>query len=214
METAIRHLALYLNRPCERQYTCCGETQSLMNLDYDELNAVFLDAKLGVEAAECHGFICGYFCASNALDMELLQEHLIGVPEDAGAIDISRRVLDTIASDVASDLLSDEISFNLLLPADGRAMHERSTALSEWCGAFISGLGIGRYGDRSDDNEHCEEFIKDVAAMSKLETTLEEDEETESALFELVEYIRVGVIMLYQEWHPHAGSNQRPEVLH
>ncbi len=185
-----------------------------MNLDYDEINAVFIDAKLGVEVAECHGFICGYFCASNALDMELLQEQLIGVPEDAGAIDISRRVLDSIASDVTADLLSDEISFNLLLPADSRPMHERTTALSEWCSAFISGLGIGRCGDHATDSEHCEEFIKDVAAISRLETTLDDDDETESALIELVEYIRVGVIMLYQEWHPQGEDNQRPEVLH
>ena len=47
-----------------------------------------------------------------------------------------------------------------------------------------------------------------------METVLEDSEDAENDLFEIIEYLRVGVIMLHQECHNANSDYEKPEVLH
>ena len=185
-----------------------------MTLDYDEINAELIAAHAGIRASECHGFLCGYFCASNTVVMELIQDHLlVGIDETADLEDCYA-ILSQLGSQVTESVMADDISFNLLLPGDETSMAERASALSEWCSGFVSGLGIGGLGDKPPLDKECDEFIKDVVVISNMETMVDDSDDAESALFELVEYLRVGVIMLHQEWYQTSDQPERPEVLH
>ena len=185
-----------------------------MTVDYDEINAELVSVGAGIRASECHGFISGYFCANNALAMELLQDHLIARVDDGSDLENCYTVLSQLGNAVAEGIQADDLSFSLLLPDDETDMTKRANALSEWCAGFVSGLGIGGMEDNPPLRNEIDEFIKDVVAISRMETEVDDNEETESDLFELVEYVRMGVIMLYQEWHPLKKDNERPEVLH
>ena len=185
-----------------------------MVVDYDEINAELAAAGAGIRAAECHGFISGYFCVSNALAMELLQDHLIAGIEEGIKLDNCYAILSQLGDYVAERMPADDLSFGLLLPDDETSLAERARALTEWCAGFVSGLGIGGLGDRAPLENENEEFIKDVISISRMETEVEDNEDTETDLFELVEYIRMGVMMLYQYWHPMKNNIERPEVLH
>ena len=185
-----------------------------MIVDYDEINAELAYTGAGIRASECHGFISGYFCANNALAMELLQDHLIAGIDDGANLENCYSILSQLGDQVAESVSADDLSFSLLLPDDESSMSERANALSEWCAGFVSGLGVGGMGDKPPLENEGDEFFKDVIAISRMETNVDDDEETETDLFELVEYIRMGVIMLYQEWHPMQDDIERPEVLH
>jgi len=185
-----------------------------ITVDYDEVNAELMALHAGVLASECHGFMCGYFCVSNALAAEVWRDYLLaGIDEEAelGACFV---ILSQLADQVFEEMLSDDLSFALFLPDDESPISERSSALAEWCAGFVSGLGIGGLGDKPKLIDECDEFIKDIVSISRLETAVEEGEDVEGTLFEIIEYIKVGVIMLHQEWHHPDEDGARPEVLH
>jgi uncharacterized protein len=185
-----------------------------MKVDYDEVNAELGAVHAGMRASECHGFLCGHFCSSNTIDVDSWREHLLAGIDDTVDVNDCLAILEQLANQVKEEVLSEDISFNLLLPEDETAMSDRSSALAEWCAGFASGLGIGGMGEKPKLNEECDEFVKDVISISRMETTTDEGEEAEAALFEIVEYIRVGTIMLHQEWHQIDINSERPEVLH
>ena len=185
-----------------------------MKVDYDELNAELGAVHAGMRASECHGFLSGYYCSSNSIAVDLWRQHLLaGIDESVNVADCIS-ILEQLANQVKVEVLSEDISFGLLLPDDQDAINERSNALAEWCAGFASGLGIGGMGEKAKLNEECDEFIKDVISISRMDTTIEDGEDSEAAFFEIVEYIRVGVIMLHQEWHQIDIISVRPEVLH
>ncbi len=185
-----------------------------MALDFDELDRGLADVEAGTRAAECHGFITGYICASNNTVTEPIRDHLVGGIDNAEQLEQAYALLDLIAADVVAKLQTTEIIFQPLLPDDSADIAHRASNLSEWCAGFISGLGVGGLGENQSEHPDCDEFIKDIFSISRMEIDAVDDEDTESSLFELVEYIRVGVLMLYQEWYPGASFVQRPEVLH
>jgi len=185
-----------------------------IKVDFDELNAELVGLHAGVLASECHGFMCGCFCASNSVATEVWQDYLLsGLDEDADLEDCFALLLQ-LATQICEEIPADDIAFSLLLPDDESTISERSIALAEWSAGFISGLGIGGLGDMPKMIEECEEFIKDLVSISRMEATVDDSEEAEGAIFEIVEYIRVGVIMLHQEWHSAAGDGDSAEVLH
>jgi uncharacterized protein YgfB (UPF0149 family) len=168
-----------------------------------------------MRASECHGFLCGQFCSSNSLTLESWQEHLLAGIDESVLVDDCLMILQKIADQVKIEILSEEISFDLLLPEDAAAISERASALAEWCAGFVSGLGIGGMAEKEKMNPDCDEFVKDIVSISRMETEMDDSEESEAALFEIIEYIRVGTIMLHQEWHQiDINSDERPEVLH
>lgn len=183
-------------------------------IDYDEVNAELMAVRAGARAAECHGFLCGYFCASNSIAADLWQDNLLAGIDDAADLEDCFNILSQLADQVSEQIPAEEISFNLLLPDDESAISERSSALAEWCAGFISGVGIGGLGEKSQLNDECDEFIKDLVSLSRMETAVEDSEDAENDLFEIVEYIRVGVIMLHQECHQIENDNETPKVLH
>ncbi len=179
---------------------------------YDEVNATLMALHAGILAAECHGFLCGYFCATNTLATETWQDYLLA---DIDKLADSHDCMDTLvllARQVCVDMQADDASFALLLPDDESTINERARAVAAWSAGFVSGLGIGSVGEKPALMDECDEFVKDVIAISRMETGVEESENAERMLFEITEYIRVGVIMLHQAWH-HADS-ARSEVLH
>jgi len=183
-------------------------------VDYDEVNAELMALHAGVLASECHGFMCGYFCTSNTVATAVWRDYLLAGIDDEADLGTCFTILTQLADQVCEEILSDEFSFTLFLPDDESPISERSSALAEWSAGFVSGLGIGGLGDKPKLIDECDEFIKDVVSISRMETSVEEDEDAEGALFEIVEYIRVGVIMLHQEWHHPDEDGEKPEVLH
>lgn len=185
-----------------------------MKVDYDELNAELGAVHAGMRASECHGFLCGVFCSGNTISSDSWREHLLAGIDESVNVDDCLAMLKLLAGQVKEEVLSQDISYDILLPDDQTRISERSRALAEWSAGFASGLGIGGMGKQPELNEECDEFVKDVISISRMDTNTEESEESEAAFFELVEYIRVGVIMLHQEWHQVDINSEKPEVLH
>ena len=170
-------------------------------IDYNSLNGKLISVGTGVWASESHGFLCGVFCAGNTVASSIWQEYLLAGVEEPLDHDESFALLTELAKRVAEEILSSEIIFTPLLPSDQASITERSNSISEWCAGFVSGLGIGGAGKKLDLGVDGDEFLRDMISISRMETSSEEGNDAETAYFEIVEYIRVGVIFIYQQLH-------------
>ena len=172
-----------------------------MMVDYDSVNRQLISAGTGVWASESHGFLSGIFCASNTVASTIWREYLLVGVEDASNFDESFAVLNQLAECISEEILSEEMIFMPFLPDDQASIAERSNSISEWCAGFVSGLGIGRGEKKLDLDRDGDEFLKDVISISRMEGSVDEGDDSEAAYFEVVEYIRVGVIYIYQHLH-------------
>jgi uncharacterized protein YgfB (UPF0149 family) len=131
----------------------------------------------------------------------LWQDYLLVGIEDTADFDESFAMLAELAQQTSEKILSDELIFTLLLPNEEATITERSNSISGWCAGFVSGLDVGGANKKLDLSSEGDEFVKDVVSISRMETIVDEGEDAEVAYFEVVEYIRVGVIFIHQQLH-------------
>lgn len=168
-------------------------------LDYDELNSFLLNARVGTHAAECHGFISGQICVTGANVAEAWHDYLLADIDDDEQLHECYTALCDIASLIEAQIDSPDLDFQLLMPDDDQSLVERIDALAEWCSGFLSGLGTAGIGQGHEMSRECNEIVDDIARIARIRGADAEDEEGETALMELMEYVRIGAMMLHQE---------------
>ena len=184
--------------------------------DFADLEQILQDARAGCRAAECHGFICAQICIAGILDEDLLTEYLLGNEIDNGEINECRNYLTSLADATAEQFSSPEIELELLMPGEDVSLKIRGVALTEWCQGFLSGVGIAGLGSDGIMSAESKELVDDLYKISRLDTDNlgDEDSQDEYDLMELVEYVRMGVILIYDEFHNLQSNRELPEILH
>ena len=152
----------------------------------------------GPGSAECHGQICGLFCGSaKATVIDALLERWARDAEEhvnAGAHAVLRRML----SECQAALEDTDLAFAPLLPADAVALDVRVGSLAEWTQGFLYGL-VEAGTDWADAPEAVREIITDFAEIARLRAGGLVDEDDEQSYAELVEYVRMGTLLMHAE---------------
>jgi uncharacterized protein len=176
---------------------------------YDEFEHVLRQARALGEPAEAHGTLAGALCSSRDYGLiEWLREILPDDSPDQAALQSSvlQKVYDTMVRSLGSD--SD---FQPLLPDDETPLAERADALSSWCQGFLYGLGSGTTGDPAQVSVEAGEIIRDLTEITHVGVDAgDETEENEVAFAEVVEFVRVGVQLLFVELAPARGEEPSP----
>lgn len=165
-------------------------------LDFDQVNAALLRLGADMEAAELHGFTTALCCALGAAREEQFAPWLKGGDAATGE---DRALIAAMPGVILAELESGECDFLPLLPPDDSELHQRTTALGEWCHGFLGGLAAAGITDYNRLPEEVSEFCQDLAQLSQAgRYQHNEGEEDEEAYFELVEYTRVGVMLMHE----------------
>lgn len=184
-----------------------------------ELSQLSVDARRGISAAELHGAVCGVAVSNPEQASALTVIELLG-PD---ALTDQEAVMAFMEQAVA-ELVSEDLAFTLLLADAGELtdaepeLRSLPEALSEWCAAFVAGLVAGlpppaEDAQASDQWEalqmlgpDSQEIVSDLLAIAEIEHESDEleDDEMETALTELMEYVRVAVLLLLAP--PPAGA--------
>lgn len=171
------------------------------NLNYNEIVDVLRRMQSSISVAELHGVICGFVCAGAKMDGRSWLEPVLGLLEPVGEyLAESRKLLLHLYYIAAEQLKDDAFHFCMLLPTGDVTLKQRAEAIGEWCIGVTTGLGMA--GIQVDDD-----MVGDVAeAMNHLSEiaridyeNLEYNEEDERAYIEVVEHIRIVMMMLYTE---------------
>jgi uncharacterized protein YgfB (UPF0149 family) len=159
-----------------------------------EVERALGEAAVGVDGAELHGSMCGLLCAGG---------HLAGANWlEALAIEGPRMspgsVLDRLRTGTHAQLADTDYGFELLLPEEGEDLGDRIEALCGWCRGFLGGYGLGQGGDIAL-SEEAQEALQDLARIAQSDLSFEEGDDDESALSEIIEFVRVAALLLHSE---------------
>jgi uncharacterized protein len=163
-----------------------------------------------VSAAEGHGCLCGALCINDQYTFAHWREELFADDDVPAADEQPLRLLfdDTLAA------LGDQTSdFAPLLPDDDVALEQRASALAQWTSGFLYGFGTARPQLAAPMSPAVEEVLRDFARIGV--ATVEagtDNEEQEHAYAELVEYLRVGVWLIYAELTPARAAQSDPDT--
>ncbi|HEX6929561.1 MAG TPA: YecA family protein [Gammaproteobacteria bacterium] len=161
-------------------------------------------ANVLVDAAECHGTLCGLISAGKAsLKQQWLTQTFENAEPSAASVSECRRLLEQLWSENHEELAGQEFTFEPLLPAAGAELGDRVEGLSEWCDGFMYGLGLAEIGNFEKLPPDVAEVLRDFADIGRGELALGDNaEEDEQAYMELSEYLRVGTQLVHDELNP------------
>jgi uncharacterized protein YgfB (UPF0149 family) len=136
------------------------------------------------------------------------------LPEDSLA-NGADPVLQTLYNATVAALAGDEMDFDLLIPGDDCPIEERTQALTLWCTGFLYGLGTSAADPQRLPGE-LGEIVRDLTEITRADVDASDSREAnESALAELVEFVRVGVQLVFDELGPlREGHIPTGHVLH
>jgi len=172
-------------------------------VNFDQIDAALRDADM--QAAEAHGTLVGMMCAAGQTPVQDWWAQVFEPAEGAQGVPDRPEVIDTMYSETVNSLLEATGTFDLMLPDDEDSLESRADALHEWCHGFLYGYGIASGRDVSLLPEEAAEVLRDMGQFAQARFELGEDaEEDELSYSELVEYLRVGVMLLFETLYPRA----------
>ena len=143
---------------------------------------------------------CGLLCAGDIEpEKTWLGELLPAAPPGDLLAQEARRPLLSLAVETRKQLEGDGLGLSLLLPPDERPLAERATAVYDWSRGFLFGLALAGL-QASDLSEDARGVFGDFAALTQMDLEdLDDSEENEQALMEVIEFIRVAAMLVYEE---------------
>jgi uncharacterized protein YgfB (UPF0149 family) len=180
--------------------------------DYAEVQRSLSHSHALAEPAEAHGQLAGALCALVPYRME---DWLAEILPEASLSQGADPVLRLLYEATVTALSSGEMEFDILMPADDRPIEERTQALTLWCTGFLYGLGTAAADPQRLPGE-LGEIVRDLTEITHADVDAGDTQEAnESALAELVEFVRVGVQLVFDELSPLRERHHPPDhVLH
>ncbi len=178
--------------------------------DISELDELLyrIDATMG--AADAHGALCGMICARGTVELSEWVDHVVGEQGQGGDLlhdvvhklsELHQWTLETM-NDAAGN-------FRMLLLDDDEPLPDRVEALANWCQGFIYGLAAGGIREDSELPEETGELLRDMVEISRAGHDMDDEnmdesdsEEDETAYMEVEEYVRMGVMYIYEDLQP------------
>jgi len=191
-------------------------------VEHDKLDEALRRCGASWNAAQAHGFLCSRLALSGA---RAAPEWLARIVGDAGQTQEIREcvaMLESLFETTHRQLAGRQSEFVPLLPDDSTATALRADALAHWCEGFLHGLVSGPHPKAMKTRlatEPLSDIIKDLLEITRAGADADDepgdDEATEEAYAELVEYIRVAVQLVYEELVGFRSSDSAaPDVMH
>jgi uncharacterized protein YgfB (UPF0149 family) len=159
-----------------------------------------------VSTSELQGALCGLLCLDSQANRMSWHKNLFDDihPDEDELLDLTALFDDTVQA-----LNSLDFDFQLSLPEDAAPIASRLTAMSDWCQGLIYGLGISGLTDDTELSADSQEYIADVIKIGQIShEDIEESDEEDNNFEELVEYLRMGLFLIYGELQPvHSDDN-------
>lgn len=171
------------------------------DLEFERIDQALERAVSTAAAAESHGMLCGMLCAAGQVDSGVwIDQVLQGA--DTGELPAweCRQVLSYLYDATVRGLNDPMLDFQLLLPSDGEPLAARVRALGEWCVGFLAGFGLSATTAAAAVPEDVREILGDLTEISRINMKVNEGEaQEETAYAEVVEYVRMGVVLINDE---------------
>jgi len=174
-----------------------------MNIEY--IDQIRKKTGISIDVSEYHGKISACLCFENWKAETLLPKKINAdahsLSSDANKL---KNILLGLIAETHEKLNDTEMTFYPLLSPDSESLTNRTLSLSSWCQGFIDGFSLAIAQENISINlteqDIIVEIIEDFSQISKLTSASVMNEGGEElAYMEVVEYVRVGVQLIFEE---------------
>jgi hypothetical protein len=159
--------------------------------------------------AELQGALCGLLCMDSMADRTSWYTKLF---QDFSPAEEEKLDLTALFDDTIQALNSLEFDLQIELPDDSAPLASRLSAMADWCQGLVFGLGASGMTNETELSDECQEYVTDVIKISQVNfDDMEESEQEEANFAELVEYLRMGLFLLYGELQPVDPTEENTE---
>lgn len=171
-------------------------------LEFDAVQSALEKLNASVDAAETHGTLCGLLLDN--YDMPGWLKHTLDdLPEAGDVLAAERlRLLKQLFEQTREQMNTEDLSFELLLPDETDDFDVRLIGLASWCQGFLYASGIIGLGKNKALDDLSKECLSDLLEISKLDHQQAADEDAEQQLIEIVEHVRMSVLVLNEAVNP------------
>lgn len=171
-----------------------GTTSSLPT--YTEVANALKKTPTKFDAAQTHGLMCGLICATSGKANPHWESMLFGKQKESPTLAILQQLYETSYHQMSEF----SFEFSLLLPEDTDDINQRTEALGLWCQGFLTGLEQSKIPIQNHPSPEIAEALDDLIEISQVNYgDIADDDEDETAYFELVEYVRLAALMIFHE---------------
>jgi uncharacterized protein YgfB (UPF0149 family) len=171
------------------------------DVDYQQLTEALERLQIAADAAECHGAMSAVICLSGEDGLlNWLPAHFpeieAGIAEGNALANAAKQLIVDLYQTTLGQLGQGNLDYALLMPDDEDSLAVRTDALGHWCQGFLLGLRYSGVNDPGQFSGELAEILGDISEISQVTSAaLENSEEEERSYAELVEYLRVGVML-------------------
>lgn len=171
---------------------------------YNELSDFLSTAEGMVSVAESQGIACGLLAVDLSVDKQSWLDEVLDRERDRQnyLIQEAENRLAGIFDRVLQQLTDSNLQFELLLPDDDHGLSEQFVAMQEWIRGLLFGLSVSNINRYDDLPEDSQSFLRDAMQISAATDLDFDDDDSEDALIEIIEYLRVGTLLLAEEIQP------------
>ncbi|MCH8504282.1 MAG: UPF0149 family protein [Ectothiorhodospiraceae bacterium] len=170
---------------------------------FADLEQALTDVGAAIGASESHGVLCGALSASADAPAAAWIAQVLDGTEPTG--EPARRCLEALAltyQATREGLEDSNMDFQLLLPADDAAPGVLAEALGAWCTGYLFGLGSSeRKMDDAALPADVREALGSLAEIARVDSEAAEESD-QDAYQELVEFVRVAVLLVREQLQP------------
>jgi uncharacterized protein YgfB (UPF0149 family) len=181
---------------------------------YNEIADALVNVNPILSPAEVHGLFCGYITATGGAVDNRWEKFVLGKNKD----ETSRELLQQLYETSYHQMSEFSFEFSLLLPDDDSDINIRTEALGSWCQGFLSALQQCEIPIKNREESDVTETLNDIIEIAQVNYgDIVDDDEDETAYFELVEYVRLGALLIFHDMKsttPNQPSNNDDNVLH
>ncbi len=182
------------------------------NFDYDELKNVLHHLNTDDTVSSAHGILCGFSCVKPDLTLDdWLNEVLVSIDLNNVNEKSEHETLAKIYNNTLLQLNDETLDFQLLIADEDCQLREQAQTLIQWCQGFLVGLGLQKIQTHDED---VLEMIKDFSEISKLDVDVLDSEQNEQDLSQIIEFVRMGTLLIQETLQPSKQDYISPEILH
>ena len=180
----------------------------MSELEYHQIERLLADSRALTDVSEAHGTLAGALCSAAEYRFE---DWLREIYAEGNPTEDAREPLLAVFEGTRRALDAGQMQFIALLPGDDVPIAERAEALGQWCQGFLYGLGTQPIPDPESLPPEIGEIVRDLTSMTQVAVDpAESDESNEEAYTELVEFVRVGAQLLFDEFAPYRTVPDAP----
>ena len=162
--------------------------------------------------SSAHGLLCGFYCVKQDIQLDdWLNEVIVTIDLQNLLEKESHQVLAEIFNNTSEQLADPTLNFWPVIADDMCTLREQANTLVEWCQGFLVGLGLSSV---ETTDEEVLEMIKDISEIAQLDADLLDSEENTQDLYEIVEFVRIGVLFIQETLQPSKQDFISPTQLH